>query len=89
MTADASQVCLWQMTALGQPKLLERVSASLVAIRDLFAIFDADLNGVVTRGEFDKVRCSYDAGRTRSKSGPKLCATCSCQVAADVADLRA
>ncbi len=62
------------MTALGQPKLLERVSASLVAIRDLFAIFDADLNGVVTRGEFDKVRCSPSAGRIRSKGGchPKV-----------------
>ena len=47
-----------QVTALGQPKLLERVSGSLVAIRDLFRIFDADLNGVVTRDEFDRVRRS-------------------------------
>ena len=43
------------MTALGQPKLLERVSASLVAIHNLFRTFDADLNGVITRDEFEKV----------------------------------
>ena len=54
------------MTALGQPKLLERVSASLTAIRDLFAIFDADLNGIVTRGEFDRVRPHALQGEVRS-----------------------
>ena len=44
-----------QVTALGQPKLLERVSGCLVAIRDLFRIFDADLNGVISRDEFERV----------------------------------
>ena len=44
-----------QVTALGHPKLLERVSASLVAVHNLFRRFDEDLNGVVTRDEFEKV----------------------------------
>ena len=43
------------MTALGQPKLLERVSDSLNAVHNLFRRFDEDLNGVVTRDEFEKV----------------------------------
>jgi hypothetical protein len=46
--------CL-QVTALGQPKLLERVSDSLNAVHNLFRRFDEDLNGVVTRDEFEKV----------------------------------
>ena len=45
----------WQVTALGQPKLLERVSDSLVSVHNLFRRFDEDLNGVVTRDEFEKV----------------------------------
>lgn len=44
-----------KVTALGQPKLLERVSASLVAVHNLFRRFDEDLNGVITREEFEKV----------------------------------
>lgn len=44
-----------QVTALGQPKLLERVSNSLVAVHNLFRRFDEDLNGVVTRDEFEMV----------------------------------
>lgn len=44
-----------KITALGQPKLLERVSASLVAVHNLFRRFDADLNGVITRDEFEQV----------------------------------
>ena len=44
-----------QVTALGQPKLLERVSDSLNAVHNLFRRFDEDLNGVVTRDEFEKV----------------------------------
>ena len=43
------------MTALGQPQLLERVSASLVAIQQMFLTFDADLDGVITRADFEKV----------------------------------
>ncbi len=46
----------WQVTALGQPKLLERVSKSLMAVQHLFRCFDEDLNGVVTRDEFEMVR---------------------------------
>ena len=44
-----------QVTALGQPSLLERVSASLVAIHNMFKTFDADLDGVITRADFEKV----------------------------------
>ncbi len=44
------------MTALGNPKLLERVSSGLVAIRNLFSQFDSDMNNVITRGEFKAVR---------------------------------
>ncbi len=51
------------MTALGQPKLLERVSGSLVAIRDLFRIFDADHNNVISRDEFERVSSEGDALR--------------------------
>lgn len=47
--------CAFQVTALGQPKLLERVSDSLVSVHNLFRRFDEDLNGVVTRDEFEKV----------------------------------
>ena len=44
------------MTALGNPKLLERVSSGLVAIRNLFSQFDSDMNNVITREEFKSVR---------------------------------
>ena len=44
------------MTALGNPKLLERVSSGLVAIRNLFSQFDSDMNNVITREEFKAVR---------------------------------
>ncbi len=52
-----------QVTALGQPKLLERVSDSLVSVHNLFRRFDEDLNGVVTRDEFEKVHGTYCYGR--------------------------
>ena len=50
------------MTALGQPKLLERVSGCLVAIRDLFRVFDADLNGIISRDEFERVSSKETSG---------------------------
>ena len=46
------------MTALGNPKLLERVSNALLALRDLFKQFDADSNNIVTREEFAQARTS-------------------------------
>ena len=80
------------MTALGQPKLLERVSASLVAIQDLFRIFDADLNGVVTRGEFNRVRrphlCLQRADSAQTWV-PIECHPLTCKHAPDLADLTA
>ena len=48
--------CLWeQVTALGNPKLLERVSAGLSAITNLFSQFDLNHDDVVTREEFSMV----------------------------------
>ncbi|KAL3130948.1 hypothetical protein ABBQ38_000271 [Trebouxia sp. C0009 RCD-2024] len=44
-----------KITALGNPKLLERVAAGLMAIRNMFSQFDEDMNNVITREEFIKV----------------------------------
>ena len=44
-----------QVTALGQPKLLERVSNGLIQLRRLFQNFDINLNGEIDRDEFAKV----------------------------------
>ena len=51
-----SHAFLAQITALGNPKLLERVAAGLTAIRNLFSQFDTDMNNVITREEFSKVQ---------------------------------
>ena len=48
-----------QITALGNPKLLERVAAGLMAIRNMFSQFDEDMNNVITREEFIKVTCLW------------------------------
>jgi hypothetical protein len=57
-----------QITALGLPKLLERVSSALLAIRSLFIHFDADGNGWVTREEFARVydQLFADASKERA-----------------------
>ncbi|BDA48708.1 Proline dehydrogenase 1, mitochondrial [Coccomyxa sp. Obi] len=44
-----------KLTALGNPKLLERVSAGLVAIRNLFGQFDLNHDNVVSHEEFEEV----------------------------------
>lgn len=44
------------MTALGNTKLLERVSSGLVAIRNLFSQFDINKDNVIERDEFARVR---------------------------------
>jgi hypothetical protein len=64
--------CL-QVTALGQPKLLERVSDSLNAVHNLFRRFDEDLNGVVTRDEFEKVSFAVVSNLGVHRSAPKRC----------------
>ena len=46
------------MTALGNPKLLERVSNGVLAIQSLFKQLDSDNNNMVTREEFAQVRNS-------------------------------
>lgn len=61
-----------QVTALGQPKLLERVSDSLVSVHNLFRRFDEDLNGVVTRDEFEKVHCTNSYGRAARLAHPAV-----------------
>ena len=44
-----------QVTALGNPKLLERVSNGVLTLQALFKQFDTDNNNVVTREEFGQV----------------------------------
>ena len=49
------------MTALGNPKLLERVSNGVLTLQALFKQFDTDNNNVVTRDEFGQVKpCSIN-----------------------------
>jgi Ca2+-binding EF-hand superfamily protein len=43
------------VTALGNPKLLERVSACLVQCRALFSRFDTDNRGYITKERFRTV----------------------------------
>ena len=52
------------MTALGNTKLLERVSSGLVAIRNLFSQFDINKDNVIERDEFARVRPSCHASST-------------------------
>jgi hypothetical protein len=44
------------VTALGNTKLLERVSSGLVAMRNLFSQFDVNKDNGITREEFASVR---------------------------------
>jgi len=48
-----------QLTALGNPKLLERVSSGLVAIRNMFSQFDLNKDNVVSHEEFESVRSLF------------------------------
>ena len=45
-----------QLTALGNPKLLERTSAGLKAIEGLFADFDLNHDHQISHEEFNQVR---------------------------------
>jgi len=72
-----------QITALGNPKLLERVAAGLMAIRNLFSQFDLDMNNVITREEFIKVSqqphmwcCLHDSIGCHSHSSIAICCHC-------------
>ena len=42
-----------KVTALGNPKLLERMSRAIVEAQNLFAKFDRDADGVVSKDEFE------------------------------------
>ncbi len=44
-----------QLTALGNPKLLERTSAGLKAIEGLFADFDLNKDHSISHEEFNQV----------------------------------
>ncbi len=72
-----------QITALGNPKLLERVAAGLMAIRNLFSQFDLDMNNVITREEFIKVSQQpnmwlfpHDSIGCHSHSSIAICPNC-------------
>ncbi len=58
-----------QVTALGNPKLLERVSAGLVAISNLFDEFDLNKDRVISHEEFEAVSfCTRPLGPPDSES---------------------
>lgn len=44
-----------QVTALGNPNLLHMLSNTIEEVKRLFARFDLDGNGFLTKGEFYKV----------------------------------
>lgn len=74
--------CVVQITALGNPKLLERVAAGLMAIRNMFSQFDEDMNNVITREEFIKVTGVWEpcllVGNNQSGSlAPSMLVPCS------------
>lgn len=45
-----------QLTALGNPRLLERVSAGLLAINGLFSEFDLNHDQQISHEEFNQVQ---------------------------------
>ena len=56
-----------QVTALGNPKLLERVSGALIALQNLFSQFDMDMNNTITREEFSQVlSCAINDAASQS-----------------------
>ena len=61
LKATAESLVDLQVTALGNPKLLERVSGALVALQNLFSQFDMDMNNKITRDEFSQVGLSSPA----------------------------
>lgn len=85
---DASKlpaVDLRQVTALGNTKLLERVSSGLVAIRNLFSQFDINKDNVIERDEFASVRLPARAAPASAVTfappfagAPTLTVRCSC-----------
>jgi len=52
---DAQGFAAIKVTALGNPKLLERVSTALLAVRDLFRVMDENNDGSVDMDEFKRV----------------------------------
>ena len=50
-----------QVTALGNPHLLERVSNTLKQMRKLFRSFDTNGDGYVTKAEFSEASCCCPA----------------------------
>lgn len=51
---DADGYAAVKVTALGNPKLLEKMSRALREVQNLFRKFDADMDGFITRLEFEK-----------------------------------
>ena len=50
-----------QLTALGNPRLLERVSAGLLAINGLFSEFDLNHDQQISHEEFNQVQPASSA----------------------------
>jgi proline dehydrogenase len=54
-TPEGQQGCAAiKLTALGNPALLERVSIALLAVQSLFAAFDEDGDGTISKDEFER-----------------------------------
>lgn len=58
-----------KVTALGDPRLLARTSASLRAIAALFSTFDTDGDGLIARGEFERAYGRLFSDGTPSRLG--------------------
>jgi proline dehydrogenase len=58
-----------KITALGNPKLLERVSQTITAVRDLFHRYDRDGDGLLSRDEFvEAFRADFDISEEEIQS---------------------
>ena len=67
-----TKTCGMQVTGLGNPHLLERVSNTLNQMRSLFKTFDEDSDGYITKEEFAKVNFSRDCRAATCHASPAM-----------------